>query len=116
MYSMKRMEIKKISERIIKLFASSRLMKFVYANSVFKRNGNYSLAQVSSGKIQKKIYDYGNIPKKKVSQLIPTLHGKKIIILGGDHSITTEVLSCFPHIAVVYFDAHPDIVFSEKRY
>ena len=95
MYSMKRMEIKKISERIIKLFASSRLMKFVYANSdlkraefvligvpdesgshssrkgakkgpdairnvaaercVFKRNGNYSLAQVSSGKIQKKI-------------------------------------------------------------
>jgi len=83
---------------------------------VFKRNGNYSLAQVSSGKIQKKIYDYGNIPKKKISQLIPTLHGKKTIILGGDHSITTEVLSCFPHIAVVYFDAHPDIVSSEKRY
>ena len=34
---MKRMEIKKISERIIKLFASSRLMKFVYANSDLKR-------------------------------------------------------------------------------
>ncbi|MDP3728741.1 MAG: arginase family protein [bacterium] len=92
------------------------IRKVATERCVFKRNGKISLAQVSSGKIQKKIYDYGNIPKKKISQIIRTNQGRIPIIIGGDHSITTEVLSCFPHAAVIYFDAHPDIISSEKRY
>lgn len=83
---------------------------------VFKRKGRFSLAQVSSGVIPKKIYDYGDIPRKNIGKALEALKGKVPIFIGGDHSITAEVLKHIPDVTVIYFDAHPDIISSMHGY
>ncbi|MDP3918380.1 MAG: arginase family protein [Nanoarchaeota archaeon] len=89
----------------------------VHERCVFKRKGRFSTAQVSSGRIDKKIHDFGNVDKKKVVKTIEVLKKDKIpIVLGGDHSITVEVLKNYPDVSVIYFDAHPDIVASMHGY
>jgi agmatinase len=88
-----------------------------YERCVFKRKGRFSFAQVSSGKIDKKMHDYGNVDKKKIAKVIEVVAKDKIpIVIGGDHSITTEVLKSFKDIVVIYFDAHPDIISSMHSY
>ena len=82
----------------------------------FIRKGTITLAQVSSGVIDKKIHDLGNISKKNLAQTLQKLQNKIPIIVGGDHSITTEALGTFQDIAVVYFDAHPDMISSSHEY
>lgn len=83
---------------------------------IFKRHGKKSLAQVSSGIIHTKIHDLGDLHKKDLCLALKKLKGKTPIILGGDHSITIEALRNFKNVAVVYFDAHPDMISSSKGY
>ncbi|HET6589285.1 MAG TPA: arginase family protein [Candidatus Nitrosocosmicus sp.] len=70
----------------------------------------------------KLIYDYGNIKRDQVYQLIFDLvsNGKIPIVIGGDHSITTNILRAIGDylgkIRLLYFDAHPDFVSSTKDY
>ncbi|MBT3324450.1 arginase family protein [archaeon] len=92
------------------------IRKVAHERCVFKRKGRFSLAQVSSGRIDKKIYDYGNVDKKKISKVVEVFKDKTPIILGGDHSITAEVLKGMKDVTVIYFDAHPDIVSSMHGY
>ncbi|MGV8142085.1 MAG: arginase family protein [Candidatus Pacearchaeota archaeon] len=67
------------------------------------------------GAITSKVCDIGNIKKKKVENKILTIvsDDKIPITLGGDHSITSQIVKGVseahnPKFAFVYFDAHPD--------
>jgi len=98
-----------------------RIRKVSNIREVFKRNGKKTLAQPQTGELKSKIYDYGNIKKKDVVKVISKLVDQKKfpITLGGDHSITTQVvegLKKYKDIAVIYFDAHPDIICSSRKY
>ncbi len=85
--------------------------------------GPKRIAQSLSGEIKTKIFDYGDIEKGKVSSIVKEIvsNGKIPVTLGGDHSITTEVLKGFRffehiEISLIYFDAHPDIISSKGQY
>jgi agmatinase len=72
----------------------------------------------------KKIIDFGNVPRDDLYRLIfDIVSTKKIpITIGGDHSITTIILQAIydtfegEKISLVYFDAHPDFVSSTRNY
>jgi agmatinase len=74
------------------------------------------------GGITKKVYDYGNILRTEVSDVIDKIvtHSKIPIAIGGDHSISVEIIKSmakkYSPISLVYFDAHPDIVSSVHGY
>jgi len=76
----------------------------------------------SSGVIRKKVHDLGNLKKNTLRrQILGILKSEKIpIVIGGDHSVTTEVMKgvndCKKNISLVYFDAHPDIRCAEDSY
>jgi len=82
--------------------------------------GHRSLIQPGTAILTKRIFDHGNVAKEEVTAIVSTVVGlgKKPVVIGGDHSITFEVLKAFtaPGLAVVYFDAHPDFICSEKHY
>lgn len=83
--------------------------------------GPNRIAQSLSGEIKTKIHDLGDIRKEDVVKTIQLIRGKNKIpvTLGGDHSITTDVISGFSEdleISLIYFDAHPDIISSERHY
>ncbi|HLC22591.1 MAG TPA: arginase family protein [Candidatus Nanoarchaeia archaeon] len=92
------------------------LRRVAYERCVFKRKGRFTVAQVSSGRITKKIHDYGDVPKNKIAKVIEVLKDKVPIIIGGDHSITAEILKHMKDVTVIYFDAHPDIIASMHGY
>jgi len=92
------------------------IRRVAYERCVFKRKGRFSFAQVSSGSIKQKIHDYGDVDKKKLGKVIEVLKDKIPIVLGGDHSITAEVLKQFKDVTVIYFDAHPDVIASMQHY
>jgi agmatinase len=88
-----------------------------YDRMVFKRKGRFSFAQVSSGPIDHKIHDYGDVAKNKIAKVVEVLKKDKIpVIIGGDHSVTVEILKSFKDVTVIYFDAHPDIISSMQGY
>src|SRR5690349_1961549 len=72
--------------------------------------------------IKKKIYDYGNVKKMDIGNVIKNIISKsKIpISIGGDHSISTEIIKSISNklgpISLVYFDAHPDFISSTQNY
>lgn len=92
------------------------IRKVAYERSVFKKKGTFSFTQASPAPVTQKIHDYGNVEKKKLGKIIEVLKGKVPIILGGDHTITAEVLKQFPDVTVLYFDAHADIITSLHSY
>jgi agmatinase len=73
---------------------------------------------------RKRLFDAGNIhDKQELYQIIfsVTSQGKVPIIIGGDHSLTTETLKAASNaigtkLSILYFDAHPDFVSSKKNY
>tara|TARA_Y100000310_G_scaffold345160_1_gene462283 strand:- start:21302 stop:22144 length:843 start_codon:yes stop_codon:yes gene_type:complete len=85
------------------------------------RKGKKSFEQPQDP-INKKIFDYGNVRKKKLSKLTKLVSSKNKIpvVLGGDHSITFEALKGINEInkkfSIIYFDAHPDFVCSSNLY
>src|SRR5579885_3341406 len=70
----------------------------------------------------KRIHDLGNVDRADLCDLVSkVISNKKLpIIIGGDHSVTTEALRAasreFGKVGLVYFDAHPDFVSSTKDY
>ncbi len=84
---------------------------------VFERGSQKALVQAQLAPADAKIHDMGNVEKNKVMyEVSEILEDKKIpVTIGGDHSITVEALKAFGEhdkkkVALVYFDAHPDIV------
>src|ERR671918_215278 len=89
----------------------------------FERNGKLIPVCPILGNISNKlIFDYGNIPKENLHELISDLvsNNKLPIVIGGDHSITSIVLQAIGNIhskiGLFYFDAHPDFVSSSTNY
>ncbi|MDE1826135.1 MAG: arginase family protein [Thaumarchaeota archaeon] len=72
--------------------------------------------------INTKVYDYGNILRTEVSDVIGkiSLKSKIPITVGGDHSISTDIIKSlskrYGSISLVYFDAHPDFISSSSGY
>ena len=72
--------------------------------------------------ITKKVHDYGNIDRNQIAYSIDKIISKsKIpISIGGDHSISTEIIKSvskkYGPLSLVYFDAHPDFVSSVRGY
>jgi agmatinase len=72
----------------------------------------------------KRIFDSGNITtkdelRKRVSDIVS--RGKLAVMIGGDHSLTTETLQAASSVlrkklSLLYFDAHPDFVSSARNY
>ncbi len=79
------------------------------------KNEKKRRVESSSGVIISKVSDIGNIKKKKVSTKIAEIvsDGKIPLTIGGDHSITSQVVKGIAEkykrkFSFVYFDAHPD--------
>jgi agmatinase len=87
----------------------------------YKHGGDISLGLPLDG-ITKKVYDYGNVKRSQIGETIEKIISKsKIpISIGGDHSISTEIIKSISKIygplSLVYFDAHPDFVSSIQGY
>jgi agmatinase len=72
----------------------------------------------------KRLFDAGNIgDRQELHRLVSDVvsHGKIPIMIGGDHSLTTEVLDATSkaaggRLSLLYFDAHPDFVSSARNY
>jgi agmatinase len=98
--------------------APDSIRKVSNERDVFGKNRK---VQSQTGIIKKKICDIGNVKKNMIKKTISKLIKKnKIpIVLGGDHSITGEILAGFKNlkdISLVYFDAHPDIRCTREKY
>jgi agmatinase len=91
----------------------------------FERDGKLIPTCPMRGTFDRKyIFDAGNIPNKQKLRHMVTdiaLHGKLPIMIGGDHSLTTETIQAVSNaigkkLSLLYFDAHPDFVSSTKNY
>lgn len=91
----------------------------------FERGGKIIPICPMKGTLEnKKVFDFGNIPREDLYKLIFDLvSAKKFpITIGGDHSITTIILQAIyevskgDKITLLYFDAHPDFVSSTRNY
>jgi agmatinase len=91
----------------------------------FERGGRLIPTYPMSGSLdQKSIFDAGNISDKhKLCELVTdiTFHGKLPIMIGGDHSLSTEAIRAVSNaigkkLSLLYFDAHPDFVSSTTNY
>lgn len=87
----------------------------------YKRNGKIAIGRPVNG-TTKKVYDLGNITRNQIKETFhKIMDSSKIpISIGGDHSITREIISSISKtnekISLVYFDAHPDFVSSHRNY
>ncbi|MGQ0794896.1 MAG: agmatinase [Nitrosopumilaceae archaeon] len=85
------------------------------------RNGTISTG-IPYGGIRKKVFDYGNVSRNQIAEVINKIVSKsKIpIAIGGDHSITVEIIKSISKahgsLSLVYFDAHPDLISSTRNY
>jgi len=91
----------------------------------FERDGiTIPICPMSGTLENKNILDFGNVAKDDLYRLIfDIVSVKKVpITIGGDHSITTNILNGVydalesNKIALLYFDAHPDFVSSTRNY
>ncbi len=87
----------------------------------FTRKGKKSLGLPFNG-IKQKIIDYGDISKDQINEVFSKIVSKEKIpiMMGGDHSITRDVIKAIASekgpLSLVYFDAHPDFVSSTQNY
>lgn len=102
--------------------APNRIRQVSNERDIFLREGRKTLAMPELNASNKKVFDYGNISKNKISGIMKRIvsAGKIPIVIGGDHSITTKTVNATSEAAddvgVVYFDAHPDFICSSKEY
>jgi agmatinase len=96
--------------------------KISLERDVYFENNQGSPAYTNKGKNRSKIFDFGNIPRDKISQVYDKIfQNQKIpITVGGDHSLTTPIIrELGKHakpISLVYFDAHPDFLSSTRNF
>jgi agmatinase len=89
----------------------------------FERGGRLIPTCPMRGTLEgKRVFDAGNVASKQELQKIVSdvvSAGKLPIMIGGDHSLTTEtikVISAGKKMSLLYFDAHPDFVSSVRNY
>jgi len=93
----------------------------------FERDGKLIPTCPMSGTFERKyIFDAGNISNRQELRRAvfgAVSRGKLPIIIGGDHSLTTETIKAASKairknkkISLLYFDAHPDFVSSSRNY
>ena len=88
----------------------------------YTRNREKTLGMPYQGLGSQKVFDYGDITRENIGQTYEKIiSGSKIpILIGGDHSITREVVRAVSKtkqpLSLVYFDAHPDFVSSTTNY
>lgn len=89
----------------------------------FERGGRLIPTCPMRGTLEgKRVFDAGNVAGKQELQKIVSdvvSAGKLPIMIGGDHSLTTEtikVVSAGKKLSLLYFDAHPDYVSSVRNY
>ncbi|MGI0087392.1 MAG: agmatinase [Nitrosotalea sp.] len=101
--------------------APHKIREISNIRDTYKR-GNQISAGFPFGGINKKVYDYGNILRTEVNDVIDKIVlGSKIpITIGGDHSVSTGIIKSLSKkhgpISLVYFDAHPDFISSSSGY
>ncbi len=87
----------------------------------FERDGKIFLGRPFQGS-EKKVHDYGNINRSQIENIYDKIStsSKIPISIGGDHSITRQIINAMAKIhgkiSLVYFDAHPDFVSSTTNY
>jgi len=101
--------------------APHKIREISSIRDTYKHGNEISLGLPLDG-ISKKVYDYGNIERNQIEYSIDKIVSKsKIpISIGGDHSISTEIIKSvskkYGPLSLVYFDAHPDFVSSVQNY
>jgi agmatinase len=75
--------------------APNRIRQISNERDVFVREGMKTLAMPALTTPNKKIFDYGNVSKNKISRVMEQIvsAGKIPIVIGGDHSITTKAVN-----------------------
>ena len=98
--------------------APDRIRKVSSEQDVYFENNIASPAYTNLGNSYPKIYDFGNISRGNIQDTFKKIFhdGKVPISLGGDHSLTTQIIKASDKkshpISLVYFDAHPDFLSS----
>jgi len=101
--------------------APDKIREISWIRDTYTRDDKKSLGLPISG-IKKRVYDYGNVKKTEIGNLINNVVSKsKIpISIGGDHSISSDIIKSISKklgpISLVYFDAHPDFIGSTQNY
>lgn len=101
--------------------APDTIRRVAHEREVFERAGIRSISLPGKNAAQRRIFDYGNIAKADIRHIAEDLvrRGKIPVTMGGDHSITAEILKGIDAVRpvnIVYFDAHPDFVCSSREY
>ena len=102
--------------------APNRIREISCKRDSYNRGGKISLGLPFSDSTHKKVYDYGNIDRIQISKVYDQISSssKIPITMGGDHSITTQIIKTISNsigkFSLVYFDAHPDFVSSITNY
>lgn len=87
----------------------------------FVRDGQKTLGLPFEG-ITNKVFDHGDISRNQIPDIYSKImsHSKLPIAIGGDHSITRDIIKSISKkvgkISLVYFDAHPDFVSTHTNY
>lgn len=101
--------------------APHKIREISNIRDTYKR-GNQISVGFPLGGINKKVYDYGNILRTEIADTVEkiTSTSKIPISIGGDHSISAEIIKeiskKYGPISLVYFDAHPDFISSASGY
>lgn len=101
--------------------APFRIREISNKRDSYTREGDTSVGFPFLELNEKKIYDYGNIDRIQISDVFKQISKSKIpISIGGDHSITTQIVKAMSEtvgkFSLVYFDAHPDFISSTTNY
>ena len=101
--------------------APHKIREISSIRDTYKRGDDISTG-LPLGGISKKVYDYGNVERNQIGDVIEKIvsSSKIPISIGGDHSITTLIIKSvakkYGPLSLVYFDAHPDFVSSIHGY
>ncbi len=101
--------------------APSKIREISNLRDSYTRDGEKSLGRSFSG-TEKKVHDYGDIARNQIDETYTRIvkQSKIPISIGGDHSITTQIITSMSKsdekFSLVYFDAHPDFVSSTTNY
>lgn len=99
-----------------------RIRKVSQERDMFVREKKLFFEQPEHGMVKDNLFDFGNIKRRQIDVMVKHVaaKNKKLIVVGGDHSITFDVLKSlndvYKEISVIYLDAHPDFVCSSHRY
>lgn len=102
--------------------APDQIRKVSNEREIFERKGIKTITLPEVCGLNKKIFDYGNVKKGEIAKLVEIIvnKGEIPVTIGGDHSITAEILKGIDKtkrkISIVYFDAHPDFICSSRKY